>query len=87
MLKSCHFCLQAVTITCCFLEQEAVIASNSVEDVVLEYCNARAIRFDCPSMTRLSLRLSNIVSFTVPECSSLRCLDLQGESTSMWLHF
>lgn len=68
------------------LGQEGVIASNSVQDVVLENCNARGVRFDCPSMARLSLRLSNIVSFTVQECSSLRCLDLQGVSTSLCLH-
>ena len=63
-----------------------MIASQSVEDVMLEYCNARAIRLSCPSMTKLSLKLSNIVSFTLQDCSNLQCLDLQGEATSLCLH-
>lgn len=68
----------AVTVTCCNQEQEGVIASQSVEDVMLVYCNARAVCFNCPSMTQLSLKLSNIVSFTLQDCSNLRCLDLEG---------
>ncbi|KAL3153253.1 hypothetical protein ABBQ38_011604 [Trebouxia sp. C0009 RCD-2024] len=58
-------------------EPEGVIASDSVEDVVLEDCHARAITFNCPNMRQLSLKLSNIVSFTLLDCSSLRSLDLQ----------
>lgn len=66
----------------CPQEPEGVIASDSVEDVVLEDCHARAITFNCPNMRQLSLKLSNIVSFTLLDCSSLRSLDLQCESTS-----
>ena len=58
-----------------------MIASDSVEDVVLEECHARAITFNCPNMRHLSLKLSNIVSFTLLDCSSLRSLDLQCECT------
>lgn len=54
--------------------------------MVLEECNARAIRFNCPNMTQLSFRLSNIVSFSLQDCSNLRHLDLQRESASLSLH-
>lgn len=65
----------------CPQEPEGVIASDSVEDVILEDCHARAITFNCPNMRQLSLKLSNIVSFTLVDCSSLRSLDLQCEFT------
>lgn len=86
---SCHVvqvCCHAVTLTGCKQEQEGVIASQSVEDVMLESCNARAVCFNCPSMTQLSLKLSNVVSFTLQDTSNLRCLDLQGQSTHLGLH-
>ena len=57
-----------------------MIASDSVEDVVLENCNARAVCFNCPNMRQLSLKFSKMISFTLQNCSSLRSLDLQCES-------
>jgi len=64
-------------------EQEGVIASDSVVDVVLEDCQARALRFTCPNMTRLSMRRSKVSSFTLQNCSNLRSLDLQCESAAL----
>ncbi|KAL0042836.1 hypothetical protein WJX79_001077 [Trebouxia sp. C0005] len=58
-------------------EQEGVIASDSVHDVVLEDCHARALRFVCPQMTHLSLKLTKVASFTLLNCSNLQSLDLQ----------
>ena len=70
-------------------EQEGVIASDSVEDVLLDDCHARAVRFNCPNMTNLSMRLTKLASFTFQNCSSLRSLDLQCELTTiastLWL--
>lgn len=58
-------------------EQEGVIASDSVEDIILEDCHARGLRFTCPRMTHLSMRLTKVTSFTLQNCSNLRSLDLQ----------
>ncbi len=63
-----------------------MIASDSVQDVVLEDCHARALRFACPQMTHLSLKLTKVASFTLLNCSSLQSLDLQCELTILHQH-
>ncbi len=89
-LVPCLFvCLSVCSATdrfCAIQEQEGVIASDSVQDVVLEDCHARALRFACPQMTHLSLKLTKVASFTLLNCSSLQSLDLQCESTILHQH-
>ncbi len=89
-LSVCLFvCLYVCSATdrfCAAQEQEGVVASDSVQDVVLEDCHARALRFACPQMTHLSLKLTKVASFTLLNCSSLQSLDLQCELTILHQH-
>ena len=85
-LSICLYVCSATDIFCAAQEQEGVIASDSVQDVVLEDCHARALRFACPQMTHLSLKLTKVASFTLLSCSSLQSLDLQCELTILYQH-
>ena len=85
-LSVCLYVCSATDKFCAAQEQEGVIASDSVQDVVLEDCHARALRFACPQMTHLSLKLTKVASFTLLNCSSLQSLDLQCELTILHQH-
>jgi len=88
-VRWCPVCLYVCSATdrfCAAQEQEGVIASDSVQDVVLEDCHARALRFACPQMTHLSLKLTKVASFILQNCSNLQSLDLQCELTTLHQH-
>lgn len=67
--------------TSCLQAHEGRVVSNTVQDAVLDTCQAHNIRLQFPQMQTLSLRHSAVANFTLHNCTSLRSLDLQCASS------